>query len=265
MAGAALLSLRLAVILRAPVARRPLAGTGVWTPPLRLRGVARRLRAHRARPRPRRDVADAREAIAHRPEREVAGLDVRDLVPAERRRDASVLDGPHPVGGRDGPVERVLAVVDEDAWAARHLPLRRRDRGHELDDRLRDRAGDLAHERELELAHDRHEDVEPRRAARLGKARDAELVEHLFAGERDLADVRPGVAFRRIEVDEQVVRLRHRVDARVPGVQLDAAEVRDPGEAGGVGDHGEVRLVPARVADVDGLEPFGVGVWDALL
>src|SRR5437879_13349512 len=118
MAGAALLSLRLAVILRAPIARRPFPRTALRKRPLHLHGVEQRVQAHRALPHPRRDVADAREAIAHRPEREVAGLDVRDLVPAERRRDASVLDGPHGVGGRGGPVEPGLAVGDEGAWTA---------------------------------------------------------------------------------------------------------------------------------------------------
>ena len=43
-------------------------------------------------------------------------------------------------------------------------------------------------------------------------------------------------------------------------MQLDAAEVRNPREAGGVGDHGKVRLVAGRVIDVDGLEPLGMRI-----
>src|SRR2546428_13555544 len=98
MAGAALLSLRLAEILRAPIARRPFPRTALGKRPLHLQGVEQRVQAHRALPHPRRDIADAREAIAPRPEREVAALDVRDLVPPDRPRDATVPDSHHGVG-----------------------------------------------------------------------------------------------------------------------------------------------------------------------
>src|SRR2546428_633252 len=70
---------------------------------------------------------------------------------------------------------------------------------------------------------------------------------------------------RRIGADERVARAVHVVRAGVPGVQLDAAEVRDPGEARGVGHDREVRLVPWGVADVHGLEPVRVRVRYPLL
>ena len=74
----------------------------------------------------------------------------------------------------------------------------------------------------------------------------AQLVHHLLHDERDLAHVRPLAVARRVEVDQEVIRpldLRH---ARVPRVQLDAAEVRDPGERRGVVDDREHGRVPAR-------------------
>ena len=64
--------------------------------------------------------------------------------------------------------------------------------------------------------------------------------------ERDLADERPLSVGRRVEVDQQVVGLLDLRHARVPRVQLDAAEVRDPGERGGVVDDREHGRVPAR-------------------
>ena len=61
--------------------------------------------------------------------------------------------------------------------------------------------------------------------------------------------MRPLSLGARVEIDQEVVRqldLRH---ARVPGVQLDAAEVRDPGERCGVVDDREDGRVAAREGD----------------
>ena len=89
---------------------------------------------------------------------------------------------------------------------------------------------------------------------------EAELVHHLAHDERDLADVRPLAVDRRVEVDQQVVgaRCRH---ARVPRVQLDAAEVDDPRERGRVVDDREDRRVAARELDelLADVSPGGAG------
>jgi len=77
--------------------------------------------------------------------------------------------------------------------------------------------------------------------------------------------VRPGIATTRIEVDEQVVRLLHVADPRGPGVKIDAAQIRDPGERSGVIDHRKVGRPSARELDRVGLEPFGMGDRDPLL
>ena len=63
------------------------------------------------------DVAELREALRHRREREVLGLDVGQLVPRDGRRDGRVGPRAHRVGRGDRPVARVLVVVDEDALA----------------------------------------------------------------------------------------------------------------------------------------------------
>ena len=80
------------------------------------------------------------------------------------------------------------------------------------------------------------------------------------------AHVLPGVPLARVEVDQEVVGPLDVAHARVPGVQLDAAEVRDPGEAGGVGDDGEVgRAAEARERDPHRLEPVRMRGRDTLL
>ena len=48
-------------------------------------------------------------------------------------------------------------------------------------------------------------------------------------------------------------------------MQLDAAQVRDPGKAGRIGDDREVRLVARWIVDVHGLEPLRMGHGHALL
>ena len=94
---------------------------------------------------------------------------------------------------------------------------------------------------------------------------EAELVHHLLDDHRDLAHVRPRVPLARVEVDQQVVRPLDVVDPRVPRVQLDAAEVRDPREPGGVRDDGEVRVPPARKVDPERVQPVRMRLRNALL
>ena len=78
--------------------------------------------------------------------------------------------------------------------------------------------------------------------------------------------MRPRIACARVEADEHVVRPLDLVHAAVPRVQVDAAEVGDPGEAGRVRHHREVRGASAPgKPDVDGLEPVRVRVRNALL
>ena len=98
-------------------------------------------------------------------------------------------------------------------------------------DLLGERLRKAAHVGERQLRLDRREDVQPGRARRLRVRAQTELVHHLAHDQRDLAHERPLAVARRVEVDQQVVGpldLRH---ARVPRVQLDAPEVRDPRRA----------------------------------
>ena len=80
-----------------------------------------------------RDVVDRRRRVAalgeprgHGVEAQLGGVDVGDLVPLERRRDARVGDRADRPGGGDGAVAGVLVVVDEDAVALLLPPLRGR-------------------------------------------------------------------------------------------------------------------------------------------
>src|SRR5947208_10159475 len=105
----------------------------------------------------------------------------------------------------------------------------------------------LANKWKLKFGSDWNENVQTRHAARLRVAGQAKVVHNSLRSHRDLAHVRPGIALGWIEVDEQVVGLVHFGHARVPGVELDAPEVRDPRETGRVRDDGKVGLIAGRV------------------
>ena len=141
-------------------------------------------------------------------------------------------DRPDRVGARDRPVAGVLAEVDEDADPVGDAPGRRGDAlvADPPLDLLGERLREPAHVRERQLGPDRRQDVQPCRARGLRERREPELVHHLAHDERDLAHERPLPVARRVEVDQQVVGPLDLGHPRVPGVQLDAAEVRDPGE-----------------------------------
>src|SRR5207244_3159626 len=198
------------------------------------------------------EVSDLRHAVSHRLDREDGGIDRRDLVPAKRCRDPGIGSRAHRVRRRDRAVARVLAEVDEDAPAIGHAPRGRRDLlvADAALDLLRQRLREAADLREEQLRFDRRQDVEPRRARGLGVRGEAELVHHLAHDERDLPDIRPLSVRSRVEIDQQIVGPLDVLNAGVPGVQLDAAEVDDPREGSGVVDHGEHGRVSARELDV---------------
>jgi len=96
----------------------------------------------------------------------------------------------------------------------------------------------LAGERQRRLADlgerpaavDSHVDVHAARTGRLGKAAQPVLLQHGAGEQRHLADLRPGNAGHRIQVDAQLVRMLQVVGAHRVRIQIDAAEVDHPGE-----------------------------------
>src|SRR5262249_7893969 len=117
---------RLALLL--PVVRRPRRGAlalGLVLPP---QLAERRQRADRSID-PRAGIADLGEPRRDRGDRERLRLAGRHLIPRNGRGDPRVRQRPDRVRGGDGPVLRVLVVVEEDAVALLLPPLARRDVG----------------------------------------------------------------------------------------------------------------------------------------
>ena len=75
-------------------------------------------------------------------------------------------------------------------------------------------------------------DVNPARAGRLRPADEPNGLERLAADHRDLADLRPLDARDRVEIDPQLVGVVEILGPNRMGVEVDAAEIGDPGEPG---------------------------------
>ena len=146
-------------------------------------------------------VADRAQAFGHGVDAQVAGLDVRHLVPLERARHARVRRRAHRVAGRDGAVARVLVVVDEHAVALLLPPLARRQVGRAPLDLARQRERGAPHLEVLPQRLDPHVDVDALRAGRLRVAAQPVVGEDVAHDHRGAPDRVPADAGRRVEVD----------------------------------------------------------------
>ena len=100
-------------------------------------------------------------------------------------------------------------------------------------------------------------DVHAAGAAGLGPAGEAVLFEDGFDFEGDGADVGPFDAGAGIEVDAELVGVVEIVAADRVRVEFDAAEVDDPGEAGGVVDDDLFGGAAGGKGERDGAEELG--------
>ena len=105
----------------------------------------------------------------------------------------------------------------------------------------------------------------PREPLVFGQPCEAQLVEQSFHADRDPADVVPRHARARIEIDAQLVRMIEVGGAHRVRVQLEAAEVDDPGEAGGVVDDDLLGGPPRRKREGGGAKPAGALLGRSLL
>ena len=92
----------------------------------------------------------------------------------------------------------------------------------------------------------------PREPDVFGQPTRPDRLERLAGDQRHLADLRPADARDRVEVDPQLVGVVEVVGADRVRVEVDAAEVHDPGEPGRVVDHDLVGRPPRRERQLDG-------------
>jgi hypothetical protein len=95
------------------------------------------------------------------------------------------------------------------------------------------------------------------RAAGLWPAAEPHLFEQRPHFQRDAAEIGPGDARRGIEIDAELVRMIEIAGAHGMGMQFDAAEVHDEGQARHIVDHYFLRRASGRKGKRHGSEPLG--------
>ena len=170
-------------------------------------------------------LLDPLERLAH-PEAARRQI-LRQLVPAQRRRDRRARLRPHRVDRRDRLPARVLTVVDEHPLALALQPLGRDQPWVPLLEPARHALGEQVGVLVGRSARDRDEHVNPVGAARLDVGLELEPIE-LLADQVGDADREREAAVWRVEVEEHEVRAVRLVDARVPGVHVDAVHLHHP-------------------------------------
>ena len=104
-------------------------------------------------------------------------------------------------------------------------------------------------------------DVDAAGAGGLGPRDEAMILEDLVGNEGHVADVLPGNAGAGVEIDAELVRVVEIGGADGVGMKLDAAEVDDPGEAGGVIDDELFGGATGGKGKGDGAEEGGECLW----
>ena len=210
-------------------------------------------------------VAAVGEELRHGEDGEVGGVGVGDFVPVERRGDAGVGERADGVGAGGGAVFGVLVVVEEDAVALLLPPLGGGEGGDAAFDGAGEGEGGAADFGEGPAGMDADVDVHAAGAAGFGPAGEAVLFEDGFDFEGDGADVGPLDAGAGVEVDAEFVGVVEVGGADGVGVEFDAAEIDDPGEAGGVVDDDLFGGAAGGEGESDGAEEGGEIGGSALL
>src|SRR5215472_10602432 len=210
-------------------------------------------------------IADLGEPGRHRVDGERLRLAASNLGPGQRRGHPRVAGGADRIRRRHRAVLGVLVVVNEHAMQLLLPPLRGGQLGRPPLDLPGQRHGGAADLGETPVPLDSRVDVEAPGAGGLRPPGQPEVGEHITGDEGHLEDLRPLNAGHRVQVDPQLVRVvevfgQHRVR-----VQVDAAQVDHPGDAGHVAGHHLVGGAPGREAEQDRLDPVGPLVRGPLL
>ena len=183
----------------------------------------------------------------------------------ERRGNAGVWKRTHRIGGRCRTVLGILVVVEEHSLTLLLPPLGGGDAGHAALDGAGDgkrRAADFS---EGPAGLDADVDVHAAGTGGLYEGRKAVLFEEGFDLQGDTADVVPGDAGNGVEVDAEFVGMVEVGGADWMRMEFHAAEVDDPGEAGGVVDDDLIGGAAGGEGERDFADPLGRIRWGALL
>ena len=182
---------------------------------------------------------------------------ILDLLPRHRRRHGGFRCGSRRVHRRERSAPRILVVVHEHASARslRNAVLGRDQLGRARLHHARELLGERPDLLLQRAAHDRHVDVNPARSRGLRERRHAERFERLAHEQRGVAHAREAGAHHGIEIEVQVVRTIHVVAARIPLIEIDAAEVDHPEQRREILHHRKVDDASRSVLDRARLDP----------
>src|SRR5262249_34415326 len=195
----------------------------------------------------------------------VGWIAVSDFVPGERRRDTRVPGWAHRVRSGDGAVFGVLVVVDEHALPFLFPPLAGGDlRGTPFDFACqRERAAAQFVETPAPFKSDVH--VHAARTGSLGPADEMEVFKDTPGHQCDLQHLFPRDPWHGIEIDTQLVGMLEVLGTYRVWVQLEATEVREPGQRRRVTRHDLLRRAARGKAQLDHLDPRWAAPGRALL
>ncbi len=182
-------------------------------------------------------IAHLCESPGHGQHRKIRRLAIWHLVPKKRRGNAGIRQRPHRIRRARCPILGVLVVVEEYAVAFLFPPFRTGQCGHTPLHRPRQRQRCAAHFAKSPARFDAHIHMHAARAAGLGPTAKPELFEERLHFKRDSAHIFPVNAGARIEIHAQLVGVIKIGGANRMRMQLDAAQVHDPGQPSRIVDH----------------------------
>lgn len=181
-------------------------------------------------------IAESGEACWYGKHREVGGLTVGDLLPREGCGDAGIGQRADGVGRTGGAILGVLVVVEEHAVAFLFPPFGTGQGGNAAFNGAGEGQGGAAHVGKGPARLDAHVNVHAARAAGFGPAAQSHFLEECVHFEGDSADVGPSDTGAGIQVNSQFIGVVEIGRAYRVRVEFQAAEINDPGKAGGIVD-----------------------------
>ena len=200
-------------------------------------------------------VPDGGETTRHGPQGEVLRPAFVQLLPGERRRDPCVGPGAHRVGAGHRAILGVLVVVEEDAVAFLLPPLAGRQAWSPPLDFPGECQRGASHLRERPAGVETHVDVDAPRARGLRPAHEAEVGQRPSDHPHHRLELRPLDARDGIEVDPELIGMLELFRAYGMRMELEAAEVRHPGQRRRVARHHLFGDAAGREAKGDDLDP----------
>jgi hypothetical protein len=188
-----------------------------------------------------RKITQLRVALRHRLQCEIAELAGWHFLPGERSGDPAVGRGSHGIGRSDGSILGILIVVDEDTVTLLLPPLAGDELGSTTLGVSGERQGGAPYVVEAPPRFDPQVDVDAPGAGGLRPSSEAQIGEHFAHEVRRLANTVKAHPGSGIQIHAQFVRVIQIVGPDRVRVEIDAAQIHEPGKLRQIGHDDLVR------------------------